>query len=43
MKMFKLDVHPGLAWGIAVSLGLILGGLGFGAAIYGMAQAGAAT
>ena len=42
MKMFKLKVHPGLIWGIAISLGLLLGGLGFGAAIYGMQQAAAA-
>ncbi len=39
MKMFKLSIHTGLVWAIALSFGLLFGGLGFGAAIYGMRQA----
>ena len=33
MKMFKVDVHAGIAWTVALSFGLILGGVGFGIAI----------
>lgn len=36
MKMFKLSTHPGLVWAIALTFGLLVGGLGFGAAIYAM-------
>ena len=42
MKMFKLNTHPGVVWAIAITLGLLFGGLGFGAAMYGMRQAVAA-
>lgn len=41
MKMFNLNLHPGMVWGISLALGLLLGGLGFGMAIYGMQQAAA--
>lgn len=34
MKMFKVDVHQGVAWAIAISLGLLFGGFGFGLALY---------
>lgn len=39
MKLFKLSTSAGLIWAIAISFGLLFGGLGFGAAIYGMRQA----
>jgi hypothetical protein len=39
MKLFKLNTHPGIVWAIALTFGLLFGGLGFGAAIYGMRQA----
>lgn len=42
MKIFKLNTHPGIVWGIVLTLGLLFGGLGFGAAMYGMRQAAAA-
>jgi hypothetical protein len=39
MKMFKLSTPTGLVWAIVLTFGLLFGGLGFGAAIYGMRQA----
>jgi hypothetical protein len=42
MKLFKLSTHPGVVWAIVITCGLLFGGLGFGAAIYGMRQAAAA-
>jgi hypothetical protein len=33
MKMFKVNVHAGVAWSIAIVLGLLLGGAGFGVAL----------
>lgn len=39
MKLFKLNVHPGVVWGISGGLGLLLGGLSFAVAMFGMQQA----
>ena len=39
MKMFKIHVHPGVVWAVVTVLGLIIGGFGFGAALYAMQQA----
>lgn len=42
MKMFKVDVHQGLAWAIAIAVGLLFGGFGFGMALYAARGAEAA-
>ena len=34
MKVFNVNAHRGVAWAIAISLGLFFGGIGFGMALY---------
>ena len=33
MKMFKVDVSPAVGWAVAITFGLLLGGVGFGIAM----------
>ncbi len=33
MKMFKVNVHPAIAWSVALIFGLVVGGVGFGIAL----------
>ncbi len=42
MKMFKVNVHPGVAWAIGIVFGLAVGGVGFGFALSAIRSAQAA-